>query len=118
MTLIDDKAYFAGRLEPLDLHDTGAHGIITGEIDSVSGKLLNTRFEVMSNVSYVSLEINVSKTTKNDELVETIRNEIVNSQIVKFDYGSDKKEKDNPSSEDDQSDVRCADGHVGPQRQQ
>lgn len=77
MTLIDDKAYFAGRLEPLDLHDTGAHGIITGEIDSVSGKLLNTRFDVMSNVSYVSLEINVSKTTKNDELVETIRNEIV-----------------------------------------
>ncbi len=77
MTLIDDKAYFAGRLEPLDIFDTGAHGIIVGEIDSVSGKLENTRFEVMSNVSYVSLEINVSKTTKNEELVETIRNEIV-----------------------------------------
>lgn len=66
--LADKLAAFPGSPEPLDLTETGLHGILYGEISLVTHKVSSLEFVPMASASYIPLVINVTPETTNMEL--------------------------------------------------
>lgn len=71
-----DLVYASGFLEPEDWRDTGAHGIIKGEIPLASGKLESVSFEEKSSSSYVRLNIKINSKATCPELIDSVKKEI------------------------------------------
>ena len=59
---------YCGSPEPLDMTETGDHGIYYGEIDNETKLMKAFEFIKISNTSYISLTINVTPETTNSEL--------------------------------------------------
>lgn len=74
--IIERKAVYPGSPEPLDMTETGAHGYYIGDINPITHKVQRLSFETAGNVSYVPLQINVTRKTGNEELLSLIRTEI------------------------------------------
>lgn len=74
--LADKLAAFPGSPEPLDLTETGQHGILAGEISLVTRKVLELEFIPMARTQYIPLIINVTPQTTNMELSGRLEAEI------------------------------------------
>lgn len=67
---------WCGSPEPLDKTETGQHGIIFGEIDESSLRIVNLEFIPMAKLRYVPLMVNVTPETTNTELFLRMSQEI------------------------------------------
>lgn len=74
--LIERKAAYPGSLEPLDLTETGVHGMFAGDINPITRVVQRLEFIPIAKVSYIPLQISVTKDTTNAELLNLISNEI------------------------------------------
>mgnify|MGYP000845713078 FL=1 len=68
---------YCGSPEPLDVNESGAHGIFYGEISEFTRKVSRLDFIPIADIEYIPLVINVNKTTSNLELITGISDEIV-----------------------------------------
>lgn len=68
--LVKDRIAFAGALEPIDLNDTGKHGVIRGEIDASGTKI---SFIPLAKREYIHLCIEADKKMTNGSLKEKVR---------------------------------------------
>ncbi|MBP3200282.1 MAG: metallophosphoesterase [Lachnospiraceae bacterium] len=75
--LIDGKAYYSGSIEPLDSNDIGDHGIIIGEINPNTKRAHNIRFEKMSKVSYIPVNIKINGSNSEEDISEIVMNETI-----------------------------------------
>ena len=71
--IIENKAVYAGSLEPTDKNDVGKHGYVKGEITE---KGIKTEFIPCAKREYIHLAIKVNETTTNGALKEIIRNAV------------------------------------------
>lgn len=76
-TVIENKAYYAGSLEPLNSNDTGDHGIIIGEINESTRRVHNLRFEKMAKASYVPLSIKINSSNTEEDIVDMVIKEVL-----------------------------------------
>lgn len=74
--LIENKMVFPGSPEPLDMTETGQHGVYLGEINYASKKVSSLTFVPIAKVQYIPLIVNVSSATTNTELEDRIAQEI------------------------------------------
>ncbi len=75
--LAADFSYgYPGSLEPLDKTETGAHGMIAGEIHSASMQIASLEFIPLSKTQYIPLVVHVTPATTNGELSDRITEEI------------------------------------------
>lgn len=70
------KMAYCGSPEPLDMTETGPHGIYEGEINPETRRLTSLKFMPMAQVQYIPLVVNVSKDTTNGELCDRVQKEI------------------------------------------
>ncbi len=71
--LAPDLSYaYPGSLEPLDKTETGAHGMIVGEIQPSSGQVISLEFVPMAKTQYIPLVVHVTPATTNAELCDRI----------------------------------------------
>ena len=70
MELLKDRIAFAGALEPIDINDTGRHGMIRGEIDESGTKI---SFVPLAKREYIHLCVEVDKKMTNGSLKEKAR---------------------------------------------
>lgn len=68
--LIKNRIAFSGALEPVDINDTGKHGIIKGEIDAAGARI---RFIPAAKREYIHLQVNVDSGMTNGSLREKVR---------------------------------------------
>lgn len=68
--LLENKAAYAGALEPVDKNDTGEHGYIKGEITKNGTKI---KFIPFASREYVHLELLVDKSVTNGSLQELVK---------------------------------------------
>ncbi len=71
--VLQDKAIYAGALEPIDKNDIGKHGYVKGEITEKSVK---TEFVPCAKREYVHMILEVDEETTNGALKETIRSQV------------------------------------------
>lgn len=69
-TLIENKAIYAGALEPTDKNDTGKHGYVRGEITQDGVK---TEFIPCAKREYIHLDIKIDETSTNGALKDILR---------------------------------------------
>lgn len=74
--LVDNKMAYPGSPEPLDKTETGAHGILVGEIDPVSKKVTSLNFVSLCKAQYVPLAVNITTGTTNSELEQKVAQEV------------------------------------------
>ena len=74
--LCSDRVVWCGSPEPLDLTETGAHGCYVGEIDDSTRQLSSLRFIPLSKLQYISLKIQVTPESTNEELLMNVEEEI------------------------------------------
>lgn len=74
--IAESKMAYPGSPEPLDKTETGAHGIILGEIDTISRKVVSLTFMPLSKSQYIPLAVNVTPATTNMELELRIAQEV------------------------------------------
>ncbi len=70
------KVVDPGSPEPLNRTETGPHGIVYGEINSVTHKLDKLEFLPICKAQYIPLVVNVTVNTTNAELEQRIASEI------------------------------------------
>lgn len=68
--ILENKAIYAGALEPTDVNDTGKHGYILGEITTQGVK---TEFVPFAKREYIHTKVQVDKTITNGALKEYLR---------------------------------------------
>lgn len=76
--LAERKMAYCGSPEPLDMTETGKHGIFAGEIHPVTKKVTSLMFIPMAQLQYIPLAVNVSPDTGSTELETQIVKEIQN----------------------------------------
>ena len=74
--LIPAKMAYPGSPEPLDKTETGRHGILIGEINPGTRKVISLEFLPLCRSQYIPLAVNVSTATTNMELEMKIAQEI------------------------------------------
>lgn len=75
--LAPDHTYaYPGSPEPLDRTETGAHGMIAGEISGSTGQVTRLEFIPLCQSQYIPLIVNVTPATTNGELGDRISREI------------------------------------------
>lgn len=74
--LMNGKGAFPGSPEPLDMTETGQHGVYLGEINDVTHTLSSLQFLPIASVQYVPLVIQVTPDSTNTELLTRIGEEI------------------------------------------
>lgn len=74
--LIKDRMAYPGSPEPLDVTETGVHGYLMGEIDDITGHVTSLEFKPAAQAQYISLVVNVTPSTTNQELSQLIADEI------------------------------------------
>lgn len=74
--VLEDKAAFPGSLEPLDKTESGAHGMMVGEINLMNHKVTSLEFVPLAKTQYISLAVSVTPATTNTELAMRISQEI------------------------------------------
>lgn len=74
--LLENRMAYPGSPEPLDMTETGRHGIVAGEIDNASGKVTSLEFVPIAQIQYIPLIVNVTPATANTELAQIIAEEI------------------------------------------
>lgn len=75
--IIKDMAYCPGTFEPEDSRDTGEHGAMEGEIYEETGRLEHIEFLPLAGLSYVTLNIKISPKTTAEELISSVRKELI-----------------------------------------
>ena len=70
-------AYCPGTFEPEDSRDTGEHGAMEGEIYEETGRLEHIEFLPLAGLSYVTLNIKISPKTTAEELISSVRKELI-----------------------------------------
>lgn len=76
--LLDGRMAWSGSPEPVSSADTSRHGYYIGEIDTETKELSSLKFVTLPTIRYISLVVNVTPETTNRDVVESIKNEIVN----------------------------------------
>lgn len=76
-TLIENKVYYSGSPEPLSADDTGNHGIIIGELNEFTQKIINIHFESIAKVSYLPINIKINGSSDEEEIVEIVMKDII-----------------------------------------
>lgn len=102
--VVKNKIVYSGCLEPLNVDETGDHGIVVIEIHSVTHRLESVRFEPMAKSSYIQLNVSISENTTNEELNQIISNELFkknSNNIYKIKLTGDK----NPNLDFDFTDL-------------
>ena len=79
--LSEGKMAYCGSPEPLDMTETGPHGIYFGEVHPKTRKLISLQFIPMARTQYIPLAVNVSPDTTNGELCDRIAREIENRGV-------------------------------------
>lgn len=74
--ITDCKMAYPGSPEPLEKTETGAHGVLLGEIDAVSKKVISLKFMPICKSQYIPLVVNISPATTNAELELRIAQEV------------------------------------------
>lgn len=74
--LVPGKMAYPGSPEPLDKTETGPHGIIVGEINSSTRKVISLEFFPLCRSQYIPLAVNITAATTNGELEIKIAQEI------------------------------------------
>lgn len=75
--LAPDHSYaYPGSLEPLDRTETGAHGMIVGEISPATRRVTSLEFVPLAKVQYIPLIVHITSATTNAELISRITEEI------------------------------------------
>lgn len=74
--LAECKMAYPGSPEPLDKTETGVHGILTGEIDTIARKVISLKFMPLCKSQYIPLAVNITPATTNAELETRIAQEI------------------------------------------
>ena len=72
----ENKIYYPGTIEPLNINETGKHGVIIGKIDTDNQRLKSIDFLPLAKIEYIPLKITINDTNTKDELVESITKEI------------------------------------------
>jgi len=93
---------YAGGLEPRNREDTGAHGMFLGEIYDYNS--LSLQFIELSAVSYVSLRVEITPETTNEELISMLKTEIENRGRKNI-YRIKLVGKRNPEMEEDLAEI-------------
>lgn len=74
--IIKNKIYSPGSPEPLDQNDEGDHGIIIGEIDNSTKKLLYTKFIKTAKLAYIPIVVKVNSKTTEADIVTLVTKEV------------------------------------------
>lgn len=74
--IVDCKMAYPGSPEPLDKTETGVHGILYGEIDTISKKVISLKFMPLCKSQYIPLAVSITPATTNAELETRISQEI------------------------------------------
>lgn len=74
--LLDGHIVYAGSLEPQGPTEVKEHGIYIGEINPMTKRLENLRFEPMAKCSYIPLSVTIKESIGEDAIITSIRNEI------------------------------------------
>lgn len=74
--MAEGKMAYPGSPEPLDKNETGAHGIIMGEINPITLKVESLNFIPLCKAQYIPLAVNITTTTTNSELDARMSQEI------------------------------------------
>ena len=75
--LVKGNMAYSGSPEPITSADTSAHGYYIGKIHPQTRELCSFKFVTLDTVRYISLVVNVTPETKNEEVVDNIRSEIL-----------------------------------------
>lgn len=76
--VIENKAYYAGSPEPLDLNDEGDHGVIIAEISEHTRRLKKFTFEPLARVSYIPINIRINGSSSEENIIENVTREVIN----------------------------------------
>ena len=76
-TVIENKCYYSGSIEPLSSNDVGDHGYIIGEINDHTKKLKNLKFEKIAKVSYLPINIKIGGSNTEEDIVEIVIREVI-----------------------------------------
>ena len=76
-TVINEKAYYSGSIEPFDSNDVGDHGIIIGEINQSTRRAYRVRFEKMARASYIPLNIKINGSNTEQDISEIVVKEVM-----------------------------------------
>lgn len=79
--IIPGQAAYCGSPEPLDKTETGAHGIIVGEIRSASAGAAEFQFVPLAKIRYIPLIVNVTPSTSSTELYSKLAHEMDNRGV-------------------------------------
>ncbi len=75
--LASDRSYaYPGSPEPLDKTETGAHGMVVGEISPTSRQVTSLEFVPLCQAQYIPLVVHVTPATTERELTDRIAEEI------------------------------------------
>lgn len=71
-----DRVYYSGGLEPAGMNDTGAHGLIQGEISPATGSVTSLHFSPVASAAYVPLLVKINTSVTPEEFDSMIEEEI------------------------------------------
>ncbi len=74
--LCEGRIVYSGSPEPLGQSDYGRHGCYLGETDAETGTLRSLKFVPLTTLRYISLSVNVTPLTTQDELAAQLRREM------------------------------------------
>ena len=69
-----DSIIYPGSLEPLSVNEAEEHGIIIGEINTLTKTMISTDFVPMAKVQYFPLKITINENITTEQLIESIEN--------------------------------------------
>lgn len=76
LVMREGRVVNAGAPEPVDSKDTGKHGYYIGEIDTKENKLKALKFVSIQNIKYITLVVNITPVSKNEDVLNSLRSEI------------------------------------------
>lgn len=73
---LSGKLRYSGGLEPMDMGDSGPHGVLLGDLSPATGALIQLEFLPLAAAAYVSLVVQVTAEMSGEELETAVRREI------------------------------------------
>ena len=67
---------YPGFLTAMDMHTTGEHGVIVGDISSATGKMIGLEFVKLADTCYIPISVEINERVKANELRERLEAEM------------------------------------------
>lgn len=73
---MDGKLRYSGGLEPMDMGDSGPHGVLLGDLSTATGALIQLNFLPLAAAAYVPLMVQVTEEMSAADLENAVKREI------------------------------------------